>query len=87
MIFVEWAVFLKDSFSQLNQNKGYLFKKIPDIFIKTEHGMTGMVIDCTEFNFHHAAKLDLNSLLISNCKNTLTGKVLIGILPHGKDFY
>ena len=87
MIFVEWAVFLKDSFSQLNQNKGYLFKKIPGIFIKTEHGMTGMVIDCTEFNFHHAAKLDLNSLLISNCKNTLTGKVLIGILPHGKDFY
>ena len=33
--------------------EGYLLKRMPDIFVKIRHGMTGMFIDCTEFNFQH----------------------------------
>ena len=42
-----------------------------------------MIIDCTEFKFQHVSNLDLNSLMFSNYKNTITGKALIGIAPHG----
>ena len=42
-----------------------------------------MIIDCTEFKFQHATNYELNSLLFSNYKNTVTGKALIGISPHG----
>ena len=42
-----------------------------------------MIIDCTEFKFQHVSNLDLNSLMFSNYKNTITGKALIGIIPHG----
>ena len=69
LIFVGWAVFFETLFSQLNlkPSKGYLLKKMPDIFVKTGHGMTdNMVIKCTEFKFQHAPDLDLNSLMFSN---------------------
>ena len=56
---------------------------MPDIFVKTGHGLTYMVIDCTEFKFQHATNYELNSLMFSNYKNTVTGKALIGISPHG----
>ena len=56
---------------------------MPDIFIKTGHGLTDIVIDCTEFKFQHATNLELNSIMFSNYKNTVTGKALIGISPHG----
>ena len=84
-IFVGWAVFLKILFSQLNlkPSEVYLLKKMPDVFVKTGHGMADMVIGCTEFKFQHATNLDLNSLMLSNCRNTVTGKALIGISPHG----
>ena len=48
---------------------------ISDIFVKIGHVVTNMVIDCTEFKFHHATNLYLNSLMFSNYKNTFTGKV------------
>ena len=63
-------------------NQRLYIKKDARHFVKTEHGMTDMVIDCTEFNFQHATNLDLNSLIFSNCKNYFTGKALIGISPH-----
>ena len=84
-IFVGWAVFLETLFNQLDlkPNDGYLLKKMPDIFVRTGHGLTDIVIDCTEFKFQNATNLDLNSLMFSNYKNSLTGKALIGISPHG----
>ena len=42
-----------------------------------------MIIDCNEFKFQHVSNFDLNSLMFSNYKNTITGKALIGIAPHG----
>ena len=60
---------------------------MPDIFVKTGHGLTDMIIDCTEFKFQHVSNLDLNSLMFSNYKNTITGKVLIGIAPHGMGLF
>ena len=60
---------------------------MPDIFVKTGHGLTDMIIDCTEFKFQHVSNLDLNSLMFSNYKNTTTGKALIGIAPHGMGLF
>lgn len=54
-----------------------------DIFVKTGHGTTDMVIDCTDFKFQHATNIDLSSLMFSNYTNTATGKASIGISPHG----
>ena len=39
-----------------------------------------MVIDCTEFKFQNATNVDLSYLMFSNYKNTVTDKVLIGIV-------
>ena len=54
-----------------------------DIFVKTGHGTTDVVIDCTDFKFQHATNLDLSSLMFSNYTNTATGKASIKISPHG----
>ena len=54
-----------------------------EIFIKTEHGLTDLVIDCTEFKWQQASKFDLNSLMFSDYKNATTEKALTGIAPHG----
>ena len=84
-IFVGWAVFLDAIFKKLSlkPENGFLINQMPDIFIKTGHGLTDIVIDCTEFKFQHATNLELNSIMFSNYKNTVTGKALIGISPHG----
>ena len=84
-IFVGWVVFLETIFNEidLKPEDGFLIKKMPDIFVKTGHGLTDMVIDCTEFKFQHATNFELNSLMFSNYKNTVTGKALIGISAHG----
>jgi hypothetical protein len=84
-IFVGWIVFLETLFTELDlkPDDGFLLKKMPDIFVKTGHGLTDMIIDCTEFKFQHATNYELNSLMFSNYKNTVTGKALIGISPHG----
>ena len=37
---------------------------MPDIFVKTGHGMVDLIIDYAEFKFQHAANLDLNSLML-----------------------
>ena len=54
-IFVGWVVFSETLFIQLNlkPSEGYLLKRMSDIFVKTVHRMTNMVIDCTEFKFQH----------------------------------
>ena len=77
-IFVGWAVFLDGLFSEMNlkPERGFLLNKMPDIFIKTGHGLTDIIIDCTEFKFTHATNLEINSIMFSNYKNTITGKAL-----------
>ena len=52
-------------------------------FIEKGHGLTDIVIDATELKFQSASNFELNSFMFSNYKNTQTGKVLIGISPHG----
>ena len=37
--------------AKLKPSKGYLLKRMPAIFVKIVHGMTDMVIDCTEVKF------------------------------------
>ena len=88
-IFVGWVTFLEFVFSQVNlkPDHGFLIKNMPEIFIQTGHGLTDIVIDCTEFKFDHASNFELNSLMFSNYKNTQTGKALIGISPHGSGLY
>ena len=89
-IFVGWIVFLETIFTCINlkPEAGFsLLKKMSDIFVKTGHGLTDMIIDCTEFQFQHVSNLDLNSLMFSNYKNTITGKALIGIAPHGMGLF
>ena len=89
-IFVGWIVFLETIFTCINlkPEAGFsLLKKMSDIFVKTGHGLTDMIIDCTEFKFQHVSNLDLNSLMFSNYKNTITGKALIGIAPHGMGLF
>ena len=85
----------------LNPEAGILLKKMPDIFIKTGHRLTDMIIDCTEFKFQHVSNLDLNSLMFSNYKNiidlnslmfsnyknTIRGKAVIGITPNGMGLF
>ena len=84
-IFLGWALFLDSLFNKLGlkPKTGFITNKMPDVFIKTGHGLTDMIIDCTEFKFQHATNLELNSIMFSNYKNTVTGKALIGITPHG----
>ena len=54
-IFVGLAAVLEILFTQLNlkPSEGYLLKNMPAVFVKTEHGMTDIVIDCTEIEFQH----------------------------------
>ena len=84
-IFIDWTVFLWTLFNSLDLRpaNGYLLKMMLEIFIKAGHGLTGLVIDCTEFKCQQASNYDLNSLMFSDNKNATTGKALIGITPHG----
>ena len=88
-IFVGWILFLDTLLNQLSlkPTKGFLIQKMPEAFIKTGHGLTDVVIDCTEFRFQKASNFDLNTLMFSNYKNHVTGKALIGIAPHGGGLY
>ena len=47
------------------------------IFVETDHGLTDLAIDATEFKFQSASNFELNSLMLSNYKNTQTGKALV----------
>ena len=40
-----------------------------------------------DFKFQHVSNLDLNSLMFSNYKNTITGKALTGTTPHGMGLF
>ena len=88
-IFVSWIVFLETIFTCINlkPEAGFLLKMMPDIFIKTGHGLTDMILDCTEFKFQHVSNLDLNSLMFSNYKNIITGKAFIGIASYGMSLF
>ena len=84
-IYTGWIVFLSTLFNEINLSptSHYLAQKMPDIFIKTGHGLTDIVIDCTEFRFQKPSNYDVNTLMFSNYKNTTTGKALIGITANG----
>lgn len=88
-IFNAWVIFLATLFNRidLKPSHGYLLQKMPKSFIETGHGLTDIVIDATEFKFQHASNFELNSLMFSNYKNTVTGKALIGISPHGMGLF
>ena len=85
LIFVGWIIFLETIFTHINlkPEDGFLLKKMPDIFIKTGHGLTDMTIGCTEFQISACIK----SLMFSNYENTITGKALIGIAPDGMGLF
>nr|XP_012563074.2 uncharacterized protein LOC105847821 [Hydra vulgaris] len=84
-IFIGWVIFLSTILNEidLKPESGFFVKKMPKSFIETEHGLTDLIIDATEFKFQSASNFELNSLMFSNYKNTQTGKALIGIAPHG----
>ena len=84
-IFNGWIVFLAALFNQLDQrpDQKYLQQMMPEIFTRTGHGMTDLVLDATEFKFQTASNFDISSLMFSHYKNTTTGKALIGISAHG----
>ena len=58
LISVGWIVFLETVFTHINlkPEAGFLLKKMPDIFVKTGHGLTDMIIDCTEFQISACIK-------------------------------
>ena len=60
---------------------------IPDIFVKIDHGLTDMTVNCTELKCHQASNYNLNSLMLSDYRNEITGKTLIGINTHGIELY
>ena len=67
----------------LKPDHDFLLKHTPKSFVQSGHGLTDLVIDATEFKLQSASNFELNSLMFSNYKNYVTGKVLIGIYPHG----
>eukprot|EP00794_Sanderia_malayensis_P008326 gene8326-9219_t len=84
-IFTAWVIFLATLFNQVDLKPcgKFLLQKMPKIFKETGHGETDLIVDATEFKFQSASNFELNSLMFSNYKNTVTGKALIGIAPHG----
>jgi len=88
-IFVSWTVFLETIFTCINlkPEAGFLLKKVPDIFVKTGLGLTDMILDCTEFKFQYISNLDLNSLIFSNYKNTMTAKPSLELHHMGWVFF
>lgn len=88
-IFVAWILFMEAIFSRINlrPDNGFLAYSIPEIFMKTVHGLTDIFIDCTELNLQQLSNYDLSTLTFSNYKNTNTGKALIGIPPNGMGLF
>ena len=79
-IFTGWIIFLATLFQKLDiqPDSGFLLQEMPEIFVKTGHVLTDIIIDVTEFKFQLASNFELNSLMFSHYKNTVTGKALIG---------
>ena len=44
------------NYLNLKPETGFLLKKMPDIFVKTGHGITDMIIDCTKFQISACIK-------------------------------
>ena len=57
-IVIAWTVFLTTLLKSLDlrPENGYLLKMMPEIFIKAGHGLTDLVIDCTEFKCQQAIR-------------------------------
>ena len=51
---------------------------MPKRYIKTEHGLTDIVIDATEFKFQTTSNFELDNLMFSNYEHMVTRKALIG---------
>ena len=71
-IFVAWVVFIEAVFSKINlkPDEGFLAYNMPEIFVKTGHVLTDIVIDCKEFKLQQPSNYDLSPLTSSNYKNT-----------------
>ena len=56
-IFTGWIIFLATLFQKLDiqPDSGFLLQKMPEIFVKTGHGLTDIIIDATEFKFQLAS--------------------------------
>ena len=67
----------------LKPPSGYSLKKMPKILAEAAHIYTDLIIDETEFTFQYASNFELNSSMLSNCKNTQTVKSLVIISPSG----
>ena len=67
-IFVAWVVFMEAVFSKINlrPDEGFLAYNMPEIFVKTGHGLTDIVIDCKEFKLQQPSNYDLSPLAFSN---------------------
>ena len=63
----------------LRPPSGYTLKKYLKIFVEIGHGLIDLAIDAIEVTFQNASDVELNSLVFSNCKNTLAMKALVGI--------
>ena len=76
-ILVDCIVFLETFSNELDlkPDDGFLLKKMPIFILK--HGQTDMDIDGAEFKFQHAPNCELNTLMFSNYKNTVTAKALM----------
>ena len=72
-LFDTWMVFLETLFDEvdLHPDDGYLLKRMPEIFVKTGHSLTDMIIDCTEFKFQQATNFGFkHSYVFSLQKHT-----------------
>ena len=58
LVFVGWIVFLETIFTHINlkPEAGFLLKKMPDSFVETGHGLTDIIIGCTEFQISACIK-------------------------------
>ena len=73
-IFVVWLVFMGVIFSKINlrPDEGFLAYKIPEIFIRTGHGLTDNMIHCRELKLQQPINYELSALTFSNYKyNTI----------------
>ena len=65
--FVAWEVFMEAISPILNlKTDGYFLPdSLSEVFIKTGHGPTDIIIDCTEFNLQQSSNYDLSAMTFS----------------------
>lgn len=51
-------------FNELDMKPHYSFLlKMPNAFISTDHGLTDLILDATEFKFQFATNFEFNSIM------------------------